>query len=119
MINRFFITLLCVFLVFNSNLYSASTGTFTQASTNKQTDLSAIDAQIESLENLKQYYISKAKRLRSKGDRAIYSSFEDNRSFAEKYWKSANNYDKISDEIQEEINNLEKERKLVEEKSDY
>ena len=120
MINRIFFVCFCFCIIFSSNLFASSTGSLTPTSSNyKKADLSAIDSQIESLENLKEYYLAKAKRLRNKGDRLQYNLNEETLPIAEKCWKSADNYDKISDQIQEEINNLEQERKQVAERADY
>ena len=103
-----------------SNVYSAEgVNRVTTTNTYKKTDIQSIDSQIESLENLKGYYLSKAIRLRNRGDRLNFDSKEDNRELAQKYWHYADRYDRLSDQIQEEINSLEEERKDVLNKRDY
>ncbi len=114
------ILFLTLSLLLTNTVFADATGSLTlNSSSYKKADLSAIDSQLESLENLKEYYREKAKRLRNKGDRLSYNLNEESLPIAEKCWKSANNYDKISDQIQEEINNLEQEREQVVKRSDY
>ena len=86
---------------------------------NKGIDLKNIDAQIKSLGDLKEYYLAKATRLRNRGDRLQFNSEEDGLISAQKCWQSANQYDKLADQIQEEIDKLTKERNSVLNKSPY
>jgi hypothetical protein len=86
---------------------------------NKGIDLKNIDAQIKSLEDLKEHYLAKATRLRNRGDRLQFNSKDDGLISAQKCWQSANQYDKIADQIQGEIDKLTKERNAVLNKSQY
>ncbi len=93
--------------------------TLSKNASNKETDLAMIDSQIQSLEDLKAYYLAKASRLRSRGDRLQFSSSENGLGSAQKSWKSADEYDRIADQIQGDIDNLKKEREEVLDRSDY
>ena len=88
-------------------------------SSNKETDLKMINLQIESLENLKEHYLGRAARLRNRADRLQFSAREDGLISAQKYWKSANECDRIADQIQDEIDSLEEERVDVDNRSAY
>lgn|GEM_PF-2740539 len=93
--------------------------TLSKNASNKETDLAMIDSQIHSLEELKAHYLAKAARLRSKGDRLQFNTFDDGLASAQKSWKSADEYDRIADKIQGDIDNLKKEREEVLDRSDY
>ncbi len=109
-----------IFSVFHACVYGASTGSLQIThGTNQDIDMEMINSQIESLTNLKDYYLAKAARIRNLGDRVQFSSEQDGLITAQKCWKSADRYDRIADQIQGEINNLEKERDQVLQKASY
>lgn len=103
----------------NTALFTEEGSSKVSRATNKQIDVKNIDSQIESLENLKDYYLAKATRLRSRGDRIQFNSKAGGVTSAQKCWRSANQYDKIADQIQGEIDNLKAERDSVQNKSGY
>jgi hypothetical protein len=108
-----------VFLDYNSLHALTKKFTLSKNASNKETDLAMIDSQIQSLENLKAHYLAKASRWRSKGDRLQFNTSEDGLVSAQKSWKSADEYDRIADKIQGDIDNLKKERQEVIDRSDY
>lgn len=110
----------CIFFALSTLGFSEE---FAQAKSTRlsdqKIDVNNIDAQIQSLENLKNHYLAKATRLRARGDRLQFQSDEQGLISAEKCWNSADHYDRLADQIQEEIDNLEKERERVLNKSEY
>ena len=88
-------------------------------STNKELDVESIDSQIQSYENLKEHYLNRASRLRSRGDRLQFSSRDDGLISAQKEWKLADKYDRMADQIQDEIDTLKEERSEVEKRDSY
>lgn len=113
--------IILAFSFFGQDSLHALTKKFTisKNASNKETDIGMIDSQIQSLEELKAYYLAKAARLRTKGDRLQFNSSGDGLASAQKSWKSADEYDRIADQIQGDINNLKKEREEVLDRSDY
>lgn len=110
--------LLCIFAF--ASLHSQKSGTIVSPHESfKKTDLYNIDTKIESLEDLKDYYLSKAARIRLIGDRLYFANPEENADDAQNKWQLADRYDRMSDQIQEEINSLKKERIEILESADY
>jgi len=104
----------CMFLFTTNSVYGITKGSLHQAKeTQQEIDVMMIDSQIQSLKELKEYYLAKASRVRSLGDRLQFSSQTDGLITAQKCWKSADEYDRIADQIQEQIDLLNKERKDV------
>lgn len=109
-----------MFLFYSGEIHAISTGSLQVThGSDQEIDMKMINSQIESLTNLKEYYLTKAARVRNLGDRLQFSSHQDGLITAQKCWQSADEYDRISDQIQEEINNLEKEKRQVLKKADY
>ena len=77
-------------------------------------ELQFINRQIESLENLKEYYSAKAVRYRNRGDRLQYETDSANILESRKLWKQADQYDKIADRIQTEIDKLQIQKERLE-----
>jgi len=100
-------------------LYSNSSNPNFSNSSNKEIDLKNINSQIRSLENLKDYYLAKATRLRNRADRLQFNSREDGLPEAQKYWNLADKYDRMADQIQDEIDKLKAEEKSVHQKEEY
>lgn len=109
---------LCLFQAVDLSAERSGTLKFSHSS-DKEVDLEMITSQIQSYENLKEYYLNKAARLRSRGDRLQFSSREDGLISAEKEWKLADKYDKMADQIQDKIDSLEEERAEVEKRKPY
>ena len=103
-----------IFSVLHTSVHAESTGSLHDTNGTKQEDqIEMISSQIESLTNLKDYYLTKAARVRNLGDRVQFSSEDNGLVTAQKCWNSADRYDRIADQIQVEINNLEKQRAQV------
>jgi hypothetical protein len=109
-----------VFLFQGIDLSAGRSGTLKFShSTNKELDIKNIDSQIQSYEDLKEHYLSKAARRRSRGDRLELSPQENGKIAAQKEWKSADEYDRMADQIQDRIDTLEEERSGVEKRAPY
>lgn len=100
-------------------LAESSKVSISESKTGKDLDLRNINEQIQSLENLKEHNVARAIRLRNRADRLQFNSEQTSLISAQKYWKEANECDKIADQIQQEINSLKEERDFVENKKPY
>ena len=72
--------------------------------------------QIESLANLKDYYLAKAARFRNRANRYQFQTGGANYPEAKKLWKEADEYDNIVHRINEELVQLERQKSSVEKK---
>lgn len=108
------IVLMLMLCVSSSALYSTSPMfsdiTPPQTQSEQEKEYQYLTRQINSLVNLKDYYVAKAARFRNRGDRLQFQGGGDNIPEAQKLWKQAREYDKISQRIQVEIDKLKEQR---------
>lgn len=104
-----FLLLTCAILAcFQGSVYGEPKYTTMSVSDKHRVEL--IDSQVQSLDNLKEYYLARAARRRNKGDRLQFNNKDEDLATAQKDWQSADEYVKVAHQIQEQIDKLEKEK---------
>lgn len=79
----------------------------------KDREVLIIDEQILSLTNLRDYYADKAARLRARGDRYNIRGGKDHQEMAKALLTEADEYNRIVEHLDKELESLEKQREVL------
>ena len=120
-IAKTFLTVLCLpaILAFSSEVEIANSNEMEIANSEsvkeaQQNDLNYLNKQIESLSGLRDYYLAKAARLKNRASRYEFQSGGANYPEAQRLFAQAEEYTEISKKIDNEIQILKRQRKVLE-----